>query len=212
MVYCYTRQAPGLKPLFSQHKDIVAFSVINALSIDQEVVEHATKKFFLEERKEFEDFLQTIKNGDTVIISALNIVSDRVEELIKVIHCLLSHHAHLWIVDAGIRIDQQSSVTTLVPLLDRLREEEQKINQIGRPKGSKSSSKFDVYQREIMTLLSEGLSVSAIARKLEVSRSSLKDYIESRQIKELVESSWIDRDDEAQMDNVVLICPFQRDE
>ncbi|MEY3001668.1 MAG: hypothetical protein RLZZ428_43 [Pseudomonadota bacterium] len=211
MVYSYTKQAPGLQPLFSQHKDIVAFSVLNAIAIDKEVVEHATKKFLLEERKEFEAFLQTIKEGDTVIISALNILTDRVEEVVKVIYCLLSHNAHLWIVNENICIDQESSVLVLVPLLDRLREEEQKNKQIGRPKGSKSNSKFDVYQREIMTLLSEGLSVSAISRKLQVSRSSLKDYIESRQIKALLESAWTQRDNEVQMDNVVLICPFQKD-
>jgi len=98
-------------------------------------------------------------------------------------------------------------------LLNKLRQEEkEKTNQIGRPKGSKSSSKFDVYRGEIISLLSDGESVSAIARELKVSRSSLKDYIESRGIKELVEGAWKQMR-EAQsvrgMDNILLICPFE---
>jgi DNA-binding CsgD family transcriptional regulator len=101
----------------------------------------------------------------------------------------------------------------IFPLLNALRKEEkEKTNQIGRPKGSKSSSKFDIYQREIISHLSEGMSVSAIARELDVSRSSLKDYIESRGIKELIEGAWIEMDQNKSarsMENIVLICPFE---
>ena len=92
------------------------------------------------------------------------------------------------------------------------KEEKEKTNQIGRPKGSKSSSKFDVYRGEIVSLLRKGMSVSAIARELELTRSSLKDYIESRGIKELVEGAWIEMNESSVrrgMDNVVLICPFE---
>jgi transposase-like protein len=59
------------------------------------------------------------------------------------------------------------------------------------------------------------LSVSAIARELGVSRSSLKDYIESRGIKELVEGSWMEIATPQQVpgvDNTVLICPFEQKE
>ena len=53
--------------------------------------------------------------------------------------------------------------------------------------------------------------MSAIARELEVSRSSLKDYIESRGLKELVNSITIPSHKirDKNMDNVVLICPFE---
>ena len=57
---------------------------------------------------------------------------------------------------------------------------------IGRPRGSKSSSKFDIYLEKIIQLLKDKKSVSEIARILDVSRSSLKDYIESRELKEVV--------------------------
>lgn len=215
MIYAYMRQIPDLPHLTTQQSDILSFSLKKELKIDKEVVEYATKNLLLDEREEFEMFLQSMEEGNTVIISSLCILSDRVEELIKVINCMLSHSVNLWIVDSNIVMNKETNMVEIFPLLNVLRSEEKgKTNHIGRPKGSKSSSKFDVYQREIISLLGEGLSVSAIARKLEVSRSSLKDYIESRGIKELIEGAWIEMNQSQGvkgMDNIVLVCPFEKD-
>jgi len=213
MVYAYMRQIPDFPNLTAQQSDILSFTLKKELTIDKEVVEYATKNLLLDERVEFEDFLQTMQDGYTVIVSSLYILSDRVEELIKVINCMLSHNVNLWIVDKNMLMNKDTNMVDIFPLLNVLRtEEKEKTNQIGRPKGSKSSSKFDIYQREIISHLSEGMSVSAIARELDVSRSSLKDYIESRGIKELIEGAWIEMDqskNNRSMENVVLICPFE---
>ena len=137
------------------------------------------------------------------------------DELVKVINCMLSHNVNLWIVDVNMLFNRESNMVDIFPLLDMLREDKkEKTQNIGRPKGSKSSSKFDVYHSEVVSLLSEGYSVSAIARELEVSRSSLKDYIESRGIKELVEGAGKqvrEAGNVSQMDNVLLICPFEKE-
>ena len=213
MVYGYMRQVPDFPNLTTQQSDILSFSLIKELTIDKEVVEYATKNLLLDEREEFEDFLQTMQDGYTVIVSSLYILSDRVEELIKVINCMLSHNVNLWIVDKNMLMNKDTNMVDIFPLLNALRiEEKEKTNQIGRPKGSKSSSKFDIYQREIISHLSDGMSVSAISRELNVSRSSLKDYIESRGIKDLIEGSWIEMDQsrsDRSMENIVLICPFE---
>jgi DNA invertase Pin-like site-specific DNA recombinase len=209
------RQVPGFPHLTTQQSDILSFSLRNELDIDQEVVEYATKNILLDERKDFEEFLQTMQEGYTVIVSSLFVLSNRVEELIKVINCMLSHSVNLWIVDANLLMNKETNMVEIFPLLNALREEEkEKTNLIGRPKGSKSSSKFDVHQREIISFLREGMNVSAIARELDVSRSSLKDYIESRGIRELVEGSWMEMNPSQgaqDMDNIVLICPFEKD-
>lgn len=213
MVYAYMRQIPGFPHLSEQQSDILSFALREGLDIDKEVVEYATKNLDLDARDEFEAFLQTMQEGYTVIVSSFYILSDKVEELIKVINCMLSHSVNLWIVDTDLLMNKETNMVDIFPLLNSLRKEEkEKSNQIGRPKGSKSSSKFDVHQRNILSLLSKGMSVSAIARELDVSRSSLKDYIESRGIKELVEGAWMEKDpskDASKMDNIVLICPFE---
>lgn len=216
MVYAYMRQVPGFPHLTAQQSDILSFSVKQGLKIDKEVVEYATKNLLLDDRKEFEEFLKTMKEGNTVVVSSFFILSDKVEELIKVINCMLSHDVNLWIADVNLLMNKETNMVDIFPLLNELRQQEkEKTNTIGRPKGSKSSSKFDVYQIDIMNYLGEGMSVSAIARELGVSRSSLKDYIESRGIKELAEGSWIEMSKaktNGGMDNIVLICPFEKDQ
>ena len=210
--YSYRRQIPGFPSLAIQQHEILAFAIEKSLTIEKEVVEYASKNLQLEERKEFESFLRSMEEGNTVIVARLSVLSDNAEELIKVINCMLTHSVDLWIAESGMLINRDTQMVEIFPLLNTLREaSREKTTQIGRPKGSKSSSKFDVYHTQIVHFLSEGMSVSAIARELEVSRSSLKDYIESRNIKDLVEGMGDHAlgDKAARgLDNMVLICPF----
>ena len=213
MIYAYMRQVPNLENLARQKQTILAFSHHEKLKIEKEVVEYATKNLFIEERNDFETFLKSLALGDhTIIVSSLSILSTRVDELVKIIGCVLSHNVDLWICSSAVLINRQSNMVDVFPLLEEQRTNpKDKSVQIGRPKGSKSGSKFDVFHSRIIELLSEKESVSAIARELEVSRSSLKDYIESRGLKELVNSIDIPSQKirDKNMDNVVLICPFE---
>ena len=215
MIYAYIRQIPHITHLVEQKHEVLAFSLAKGLHIDKEVIEYATKNLPIEERNKFESFLQTMQKGDTVIVSHLAMLSDRTEELIKVITCMLSRGIELWIANAKVLLNRQTNSVDIFPLLNDLREaQKEKTNHIGRPKGSKSNSKFDIYQNRIITLLNSGMNVSAISRELEVSRSSLKDYIESRGIKSLVEGDWIEMSDVSNvgdLDNGLLICPFEEE-
>jgi len=209
--YSYRRQVPGFPSLAMQQQKILSFAQEKEITIDKEVVEYSTKNLPLEERKEFEDFLRSMKDGNVVIVSTLSVLSDKAEELIKVINCVLMHNVDLWVASNSMLINKESNMIEIFPLLNTLREEgKEKNTQIGRPKGSKSNSKFDVYHSKIVNFLAEGMSVSAIARGLEVSRSSLKDYIQSRNIKDLVEGIGAHvSETQRSMDNIVLICPFE---
>lgn len=102
--------------------------------------------------------------------------------------CLLKNNNTIHFVKPGVVIDRKSDTMVVLGLIDQLRQilQDDAKKGIGRPKGSKSSSKFDIYLEEIIQLLKQRKSVSEIARVLGVSRSSLKDYIESRELKEVV--------------------------
>ncbi|MFT7880197.1 MAG: recombinase family protein [Sulfurimonas sp.] len=214
MVYGYIRQLHGLNSLSDQQRDILSFSLANDIQIDKEVVEYSNRPLKIEERKEFEEFLHSLREGDTIVVSTLSVLSQRAEELIKLINCALSKEVTLYVVNPKRVIDKATKILDLFPLLNDLREAEvSKSTQIGRPKGSRSSSKFDKFKAQIMDRLKEGMSVSAIARELEVSRSSLKDYIESRNLRELVEGSWVEvnlPDGMKESEDRVLICPFEK--
>lgn len=211
MNYAYIRQMPHFAPLSQQQRDILTFAMEHHLDIEKEVVEYSSKNVSMDERKDFEAFMQGIGKGDRLIISSFAVISDKVEEVVKVINCILSHDATLYVCSPKTRIDSEAKLIDVAPLLNDLRKaEEEKRVRIGRPKGSRSSSKFDVYHARIITMLREGMNVSAIARELGVSRSSLKDYIESRGLKELTAGSWVREMPVSKgMENVVLICPFE---
>ena len=215
MVYAYMRQVPNFDNLVAQKNTIIAFSHSRNIDVAQEVVEYATKDLPIDERKEFEGFLKSLAEGNnTVLVSSLSILSTRVDELVKIINCMLSHDVDLWVCDRQLLINKECRMTEIFPLLEEYRKKPKGEVQIGRPKGSKSSSKFDIYHSEIMTLLAQKHSVSAIARILDVSRSSLKDYIASRGLKSLVASigNAVQDFGDKEVDNIVLICPFELEE
>ena len=215
MTYAYLRQMPDNNNMSEQQRNILSFSLAQSINIDKEVIEYSSKNHLIEERKKFEEFMHSLEEGSSLIIDTLSILSDRAEELIKIINCMLSRRIDLYIASSKTLLNKKTTVVEIFPLLNDLREAQKaKSNQIGRPKGSRSSSKFDVHQLKIITFLKEGLNVSAIARELGVRRSSLKDYIESRGIRELVEGSWMEINQPREMsgvDNTLLICPFEQE-
>jgi len=215
MTYAYLRQMADNVNLSDQQRNILSFSLTQGMEIDKEVIEYSTKTHPIEERKQFEEFLHSMSDGDSLVVDSLSVLSDKAEEMIKVFNCMLSHDIELYIASMQLHVNKETPIVKICPLLNDLREAQKaRSNQIGRPKGSRSSSKFDVYQAKIIALLREGMNVSAISRELGVSRSSLKDYIESRGIKELVEGSWMEINSLKQVpgvDNTVLICPFEQE-
>ena len=215
MTYAYLRQLRGKRNIAQQQSMILSFSLGHGLNIEKEVFEYSNKNRSIEEREEFEKFIHGLKKGDAIVVDEIWMLSEKVDEIIKVINCMSSREITLYIASSQTVINTQSLVGEIFPLLNSLREEQRnRQNQIGRPKGSRSSSKFDKYQTQIIALLKEGMNVSAIARELGVSRSSLKDFIESRGIKEMIEGSWVEISPSglnSKMEDKLLICPFEQE-
>jgi len=215
MTYAYLRQLRGKRNIARQQSVILSFSLGQGLSIEKEVFEYSNKNRSIEEREEFENFIHGLEKGDAIVVDEIWMLSDKVDEIVKVIHCMLSREITLYVASSRTVINTKSLVSDIFPLLNSLREEQRsRQNRIGRPKGSRSSSKFDKYQTQIITYLKEGMNVSAIARKLGVSRSSLKDFIESRGIKEMIEGSWVEISPSGyngKMEDKLLICPFEQE-
>jgi len=213
MTYAYLRQLADNQSLSRQQQHILSYTLAHGLEIDQEVMEYSNPSHRIEARKKFETFIHGLTAGDRIITQNLWVLSCHMEEIIKIINCMLSHQVDLHITESGIRINRETSITTLFPLLNTLNEErKEKRNQVGRPRGSRSSSKFDPLQAEIIAGLRQGMSVSALARELGVSRSSLKDYIESRELRQLIKKPQeeVSRDERSRkQQQTLLICPFE---
>ncbi len=215
MTYAYLRQVPGGKSLVLQQQSIVGFALGRGLDIDKEVVEYSGRNRPIEERKEFEEFIHSLSEGDDLIVDEVWTLSSRSDELVKIIGCTISRKIRLFVADRGVLITKETPLGQVIPLINEVREnEERRAGVVGRPKGSKSRSKFDAVQPDILKGLKDGKSVSSIARELGVSRSSLKDYIESRDLKSLAQNIFLQMRDPIKRsadDGELLICPFEKE-
>ncbi len=175
----------------------------------------------MDDRVDFKDFLQgNIKDSDVVVVYDLWCLSHKAGELVKIFTCLFKKKVSVHIAKAEIELRNDSPSFLLLGIINDAREKNLQIKSSinsGRPKGSISRSKFDELRARIIDLLREGTNVSEMSRILEVNRSSLKDYIHSRELKEIAFSATNIKDvkessvilEQAQ-DNLMrsIECPF----
>lgn len=173
-----------------QQKQVLKYAHHHGIKIDTTEIENSNPSLELEERKEFKGFLRSLEKEDHILIFDLSTLSSSVEELVKIFECLLTRSISVHIAESGTTIDVNSKPLILLELLSKQRElnslEKEKTQ--GRPKGRMSKSKFDIYRPQVIELLESRTSVSEIAKILHVSRTSLKDYINSRGLKDLVKA------------------------
>ena len=174
-----------------QQKQIFKYAHHHDIKIDTTEIENSDPSLDLEERKEFKGFLRSLSHNDHILIFDLSTFSNNVEELVKIFECLLTRSISIHIAEPNVCIDIDSKPLLLLDLLVKQRElnknmEKEKTQ--GRPKGRMSKSKFDVHRPYIIELIEAKTSISEISKILHVSRTSLKDYVNSRGLKDLVKA------------------------
>ena len=171
-----------------QQEFILEYAQKNAIAIEMTELDNSLPTTLLEEREVLLNLLKSLQKDDTLLVYDTSAFSKKVGELAKVFDCILKHDINVHICKQNLIINSKTSASFLMSMLSNQREQNisKEAVSIGRPKGSFSKSKFDKYKGEIVKMLEENLSVSEIAKRLEVSRSSLKDYINSRSLKEIV--------------------------
>jgi len=210
MVIAYIRPDKNFAPAHEQLQMINSYAISNNLVIDDEFVDYTSQNKRLEERSEVTKYFQS-KHNSIVLIYDVWVLTTNMEDLIQMFSCLLKNEHEVHFIKQSVIISQQSSVMLVLGLMDQLRQKLQSESKrvIGRPKGSRSNSKFDVYINDIIGFIKDGKSVSEMARILNVSRSSLKDYIESRELKQVAFGSLLPeapKDAEAQVISTIT-CP-----
>jgi len=187
---------------------INSYATSKKIEIDDEFIDHISQNKRLSERNHVTDYFQN-KEGATLIVCDVWVLSTNIEDLTQMFSCLLKNNFKVHFIKHSVIISNKSSVMLILGLIDKLRQKMQNELKrvIGRPKGSKSNSKFDVYVNDIISFIREKKSVSEMARILNVSRSSLKDYIESRELKQVAFGSLLPKapkDAQAQIINSIV--------
>ncbi len=215
MVIAYIRPDKNFDTAYEQLKLIKSYSIANGIEIDEKFIDHDVQAKRLDERTEVTSYFQQHK-GSTLLVSDVWVLSTQMEDLVQMFSCLLKNEYEVHFIQKSVIMTQESGAMVVLGLLDGIRQVLQSSAQkaVGRPKGSKSSSKFDVYLEEIMNYIQEGKSVSEMARLLGVSRSSLKDYIESRELKQLALDSFLRKESVIAEEDVIktIQCPNEENE
>ncbi len=210
MLISYIRPDKHFDGVFQQLKHINLYAEQNSLVVDSEYVDHLSQNKSLLEREELVQFFRS-KESDVLIVYDVWVLSSHIDDLVQMFSCLLKNNMTLHIVKPSVVINKESDIMLVLGLIDQLRQklQDETKKSIGRPKGSRSSSKFDKYQDNIVQFLRENRSVSEMARELHVSRSSLKDYIESRELKEIATSAIHVNNPQEAMNKVIdsIECP-----
>ena len=186
MAISYIRPDKYFDGAFEQLKSINAYAQANAIAVSDEFIDHTSQSNTLDEREDVVKFFRSHQGRD-LLISDIWVLSSNITDLLQMVACLLKNEMRVHVINAGVVINQKSDVMLVLGIIDQLRQvlESREKKMIGRPKGSRSSSKFDPYLDQIIGFIRDNLSVSAMAREMNVSRSSLKDYIESRELKQV---------------------------
>jgi len=185
-VIAYIRPDKYFDTAGEQLQLINSYAISNDIEINNEFIDYLSQNKRLSERKNVTDYFQC-REKSTLLIYDVWVLSTNIEDLTQMISCLLKNDFKVHFIKQSVIISEQSSVMLVLGLIDQLRQVMQSESKrvIGRPKGSKSNSKFDIYINDIILFIQEKKSVSEMARNLGVSRSSLKDYIESRELKQV---------------------------
>lgn len=192
MILAYIRPDKNFVSVHEQLQHVNSYAVANNLVIDDEFIDHTSQNKPLSERDHITHYFQSRKKA-TLLVYDVWVLTTDMQDLIQMFSCLLKNEFEVHFIKQAVIITQESSTMLVLGLMDQLRQtlQEESKKVIGRPKGSKSSSKFDIYINEIISYIKEKKSVSEMARLLDVSRSSLKDYIESRELKEVALTSLV---------------------
>lgn len=210
MVITYVRPDKNFDAALEQLQAINSYAIAHNLGVDDEFIDHVSQNKRLNERTHVTEYFQS-KTGATLLIYDVWVLSTDMEDLIQMFSCLLKNEFNVHFIKQSVIISSKSSVMLVLGLMDQLRQtlqnESKKV--VGRPRGSKSNSKFDRYINEIIVYIKDKKSVSEMARALKVSRSSLKDYIESRELKQVAFGSLLPISPEHAEQQVIntIICP-----
>ena len=190
MIFSYIRPDKHFVGAYEQLKLINVYVEQNQMNVDEEMIDQTSQNQRLSDRIEAVTYFRSHEN-DTLLIYDLWVLGSNIEDLVQLCSCILKNNMEIHIIKQSIIINNHTDIMIVLGLIDQLRQTLQANEKktIGRPKGSRSSSKFDKYLDEIVTYLRNNMSVSEMARILGVSRSSLKDYIESRELREVVHGS-----------------------
>lgn len=182
MNYIVIRVNQKSKNAVVQEVEARNYGSLHNITIDKVFFDKSMDRDELNVRKEFLAFLSSLKKNDNIIVSSLETIGWRVGELVQILAVIFDREAGIICVQEKERLHGKMEAHLLLSKLSKTRAKNirEGISKLGRPEGSRSKSKYDAYLPQIIEFLKNSRNISALSRELNISRTSLKDYISSR--------------------------------
>ena len=195
----YLRVSTRSQDLANQKLAILEFSQKRQFPIDQFIESRISSRKSPLERL-IDEMLETLRPGDRLLVSELSRLGRSLSQVIQIVETLVRRKIRFIAIKEAIEFDGKQDLRTkvMIALFGLFAEVERDLisertkeglaaarakgRLLGRPKGALGKSKLDGKEEEIRILLQKQVSKASIAKILNVSRSALYHFIETRKI------------------------------
>ena len=193
MIYGYIRVSTDKQTVENQRFEIMNFANGTNIKIDKWIEETISGNRAVEKRK-LGALLKKLNKGDILISSEISRLGRNLMMIMSILNICMQKGIHVWTIKDNYRLGNDINSKVLAFAFGLSAEIERNLisqrtkealarkkNEgavLGRPKGSKSTrTKLSGKEERIKEMLQEGISKSAIARRMKVSRITLLTFI-----------------------------------
>lgn len=200
-IVAYLRASTDKQDLNNQKLEILEFARERQLHVDEFIAITISSRRTSKQRR-IDEMLSKLADSDTLIVTELSRLGRSTSEVISLINELVQRHIRVLIIKQNLDLKQNHDMTakvmiTLFSLFAELERDLVSMRtkealaakktqgiKLGKPKGTVQASKFDKDRQRIEELLSLGLSVRKIAKRLGYSNHiGLNTYINKRNLR-----------------------------
>jgi DNA invertase Pin-like site-specific DNA recombinase len=198
-IIAYLRVSTSTQEINNQRLAILDYAHQHELRIDEFLEIRVSSRRSTKERG-IDELLARLQAGDILLVSELSRLGRSLGQIIQIVDQLIKNQIRFRAIKENIWLDGQQDMQSKVMVTlfglfaeierdlisERTREgliaAKAKGKMLGRPKGAFGQSKLDGKEAEIRGLLGKKVSKTSIAKILEVSRTTLQHFINSRNL------------------------------
>ena len=185
--------------LANQKLAILEFTQKRRFTVDEFIESKISSRKSPTERR-IEEMLGTLQSGDRLLVSELSRLGRSLGQVLQIVATLIERKIRFIAIKEAIEVEGKQDLRTkvMIALFGLFAEVERDLisertkeglaaakakgKQLGRPKGALGTSRLDGKEQDIRALLGKDVSKASIAKILDVSRSALYHFIQTRKI------------------------------
>lgn len=199
MVYAYLRVSTDAQDTANQRLGVDTKAIKLGLIIDKYIIDDGVSGTTDPKMRKFGALIKNVKFGDVIIVSELSRFGRRLFMLFRVLETLLNKGVKVYSVKDGYSLDNTLQSKVLAFAFGMAAEIEREMISkrtkealarrkadgkfIGRKNGAKNARhKLDGKENLIKVMLESNMSLRDVARRLNVSPTTISTFIENRQL------------------------------